>query len=353
MIHDFLNEKVKGFEVEGSGMAVHEALERLGGVSFQARNLNTSMNIYKKMLQDRCMIFLGIAGALIPAGLRKVFVHLIRNRMCDVIVSTGANLFHDCHESLGYFHYKGWPDVDDDELYSHKIDRIYDTFASEEEFEKTENFIIEFASSLEFGNFSTREFFYLLGKRLSEVALQPGIITEAYRYGVPIFCPAIADSSIGIALNYLPTEGKKCCLIDIIKDVKESATIVEKAGCTGVIYLGGGTPKNFIQQAALIPQNPSGETFAHRYAIQITMDQPQWGGLSGCTLKEAKSWGKIHKDANFVILYSEVTVAFPLLIQGIFEQLIREGQTNAGEMPCFRFEGEELNIEWRKRTFHG
>ena len=331
----YLRVPVEGMEVCGSGGA-YGMMSGLSNLSFQGRNLGTTVKIWKRMLGDDVTIFLGVAGALVPAGMRKTFLFLIENHLVDCIVSTGANLFHDVHETLGRKHWRGTPLADDEELFRHGVDRIYDTFASEHEFRQTENRIARISCKLQKNyNYSTREYLKFLGTELRKEACRPGILTAAAENDIPVYCPAIADSSIGIALDKARTKWKAKFFIDVIKDVKETGAIMRWCGRSGVIYLGGGTPKNFIQQAALIPSKTMTKFFPHRYAIQITTDAPHWGGLSGCTLEEAKSWGKIGVDADQVTVYCDATIAFPLLVNAIAEELPR---MKLGRMPVFHWQ---------------
>jgi deoxyhypusine synthase len=321
---------------------VCQLLEEMGGISFQGRNLSTCLKVWRQMLKDKTLIFLGLSGALIPAGLRNVFVYLIQNRLIDCLVSTGANLFHDCHESVGRFHYLGDHNVNDLELKKCSIDRIYDTFASELEFEETDKFIAKFASSLDCSYpYSTREFFYLLGKKIVKGNYTEGILTSAYKAKVPIYCPAVGDSSVGIAIATHTYKNKSKFLFDVIKDVEETAGLITKAQSTGVIYLGGGTPKNFIQQTEITAFLLKNECQpGHKYAIQITADAPHWGGLSGCTFSEAQSWGKIHKEAKMVTVYSDVTLALPILVTGLAQSLKKKPIKR--KVPQFQIDQKEL-----------
>jgi deoxyhypusine synthase len=319
-MNKFLKNPTLPLEIEKAKNTA-QLLENMSGISFQGRNLSTALSIWREMLKEDMVIFLGLAGAMIPAGLRQVLVYLIKNRLIDCLVSTGANLFHDCHESLGRVHWRGTHQVDDVELKKAGIDRIYDTFALEKEFRKTDSYIRDFAYNLDLTRpYGTREFLYLLGEKLSKEMKKEGILTSAYKTKVPIYCPAISDSSIGIALathykrNRFP--------LDVIKDVEELALIVMNSKATGVIYVGGGTPKNFIQQAEITASiMKNAEVPGHKYAIQITTDAPQWGNLSGCTFQEAQSWGKIHRKARTVTVYCDATIALPFLVTALAQSL--------------------------------
>ncbi|HVP36778.1 MAG TPA: deoxyhypusine synthase [Terriglobales bacterium] len=338
---EFLKYPTRPLEIEKI-KDVAQLLEKMSGISFQGRNLSTALSVWKEMLKKNVVIFLGLSGAMIPAGLREIFVYLIKNRLIDCLVSTGANLFHDLHESLGRYHYLGDHQMSDLRLRKAGIDRIYDTYASEAEFRQTDEYIKEFSSSFfdQEKSYSTREFFYSLGKVLSRTKKREGIISAAYSSGVPVFCPAIGDSSYGIALVEVGKRTGKRFQFDVIKDAEEISNLVLWAKSTGVIYIGGGTPKNFIQQAEVIAslQRESNKC-GHEYAIQIVVDAPHWGGLSGCTFAEAQSWGKIHPKAKTITVHSDATIALPFLAGALSQgskSLIR-----MRKKPEFRF-GKEL-----------
>ena len=294
---------------------VQKLVEDMGKTAFQGRNISIARDIWLNMIKDETTIFLGLAGAMVPAGMRILIASLIKNRLVDCIVSTGANLFHDCHETLGRLHWQGSPHIDDLDLLKKGIDRIYDVFAEEKEFERTDNFIEKWVVELEqYRPYTTREFLYLLGEKLSKEGKEEGILTSAYKENIPIYCPAIADSSIGIAIALGKQAGTNNMQLDTIADVLEITDIVGASKSTGVIYIGGGVPKNFIQQTQVVGRLlDADKAGGHKYGIQISTDAPHWGGLSGCSFKEAKSWGKIASEALCVSVYSDATIAFPLI----------------------------------------
>ena len=269
------------------------------------------------MLEDDVTIFLGLAGALSAGGLRLIVAHLISNRYVDCLVSTGANLYHDLHETRGQHHYIGSPHSDDAALAKERIDRVYDTFASEEEFIGNDNWIAEFAASLEARPYTTREFLYRLGGHLWKATHADGILTAAYRASVPIFCPAIADSSIGMGLSQARQKTAGAGQIDIIGDIVESANLIIRRPRTASIVLGGGTPKNFINQASVQAEFYSPEVSGHRYALQVVTDVPHFGGASGSSLEEAQSWGKLAADSGRVSVQADATIALPLLASAL------------------------------------
>jgi deoxyhypusine synthase len=312
----FLQTPIEPFAVI-EGQTVDQILARMERISFQGRNLATAHRIWQKMLQDDVTIFLGMAGALSAGGLRMVVAHLISNRYVDCLVSTGANLYHDLHETRGQHHYLGSPHADDAALAQDRIDRVYDTFAAEEEFIENDNWIAKFVSTLEKRPYTSREFLYLLGGHLWETTKREGILTAAFRANVPIFCPAIADSSIGMGLSQARQHVPGTGYIDIIGDIVESANLIIRRPRTASVVLGGGTPKNFINQASVQAEFYSDEVGGHRYALQVVTDVPHFGGASGSSLEEAQSWGKLSTESDKVSVQADATIALPLLASAL------------------------------------
>jgi deoxyhypusine synthase len=318
-----------------------ELVERMAGSSFQARQLGMAQRIWARMIGDpEATVFLGVAGALIPAGMRPVLTYLIEHRLVDCVVSTGANLFHDLYETLGAPHWQHPAETDDVQLGRLRFNRFFDVLAPETDFSAAEEFVVRFIRTLDTDRpYSTREFFALLGQALVPAAREDGILTAAARRGVPIYSAALGDSMYGLALGNARIRHGHAVQFDIIRDVVETTYLVTNAGKSAVVYLGGGTPKNFIQQAAAAAYIYNRDDPGHSYGIQITMDQPQWGGLSGCTFEEAQSWRKIAPEAEFVTVNVEVTVALPLIVSALAES--HAEAIAARKAPRFSFEDVE------------
>lgn len=313
--------------------------------SFQARNLSRCVDVYRQMLRDEeAVIFLGLAGALVPAGMRKITADLIRCHLVDVLVSTGANLYHDFFEGLGHHHYLGSASANDVELRQAKVDRIHDTFASDAEFGQTEEKIAEIASSLEQRVYSSREFLECLATELDD---SESILYTALREGVPIFCPALCDSAIGIALThcYVRSGDGPRLMIDQIRDNFEILQIKRGAVRTGAVFIGGGVPKNYIQQLTPMLDAFGVQGEGHSYFIQLTTEDPKYGGLSGCTAAEAESWGKVTGDGAAATAYVDATIGLPLVAGAVLSDCC--GQP-ARAKRIFRWKGdklEEMRIE--------
>src|SRR6186997_640472 len=312
----FLRKPVEPFVVS-AGATTDDVLERMERISFQGRNLGTARRIWEKMLGSDCTIFLGTAGALSAGGMRMIIAHLIEHRYIDCLVSTGANLYHDLHETRGRRHFMGSPTLDDAALAAERIDRVYYTLAIEDEFCRNDEWIAAFALKLERRPYTSREFLYKLGEYLWKETGHNGILTAAYRANVPIFCPAIADSSIGMGASQARQNTPGFGYIDIIGDIVESANLIIQRPRTASVVLGGGTPKNFINQASVQAEFYSDEVGGHRYALQIVTDVPHFGGASGSSLEEAQSWGKLAADSAKVSVQADATIVLPLLASAL------------------------------------
>lgn len=303
--------------------SVSEITKAMTYTGFQGRKLGESVEAWYQMLkEDEITIMMGLSGAMVPAGMRGIITYLIKNRMIDCLVSTGANIFHDIHESLNKKHYIGTHLADDATLFEHGIDRIHDVFAVEEEFRVTDRLIGNFGSTLEDNKtYSSREFISLLGARIKDLGgSSDSIIVSAYENDVPIFIPALTDSSIGIGLVYARRSGHQV-MVDQIRDADEITRMVEQSTKTGVVYVGGGVPKNFIQQTEVIASLMGNDVNGHDYAIQYTTDAPHWGGLSGCTFDEAVSWGKVSSAAKKVQVFVDATIALPIVVHALAEKM--------------------------------
>ena len=342
--HEILTVPTRPLEIDRKKNAA-SLLEKMQGISFQGRNLGIAFQIWKRMLGDRVTIMMGLSGAMIPGGMRRLVAYMIKHRLVDCVVSTGANFFHDVHETLGRLHYQCSPSINDVHLQKNLIDRMYDTLVDEEEFREEDAFIGRFAATLDQSRpYTTREFLYLLGKEVSKGAKEDGIVTSAYKARIPLYCPAIGDSSIGIGIAENRHLGKNRFTFDVIGDVLETAHLAGDSPASGVIYFGGGTPKNFVQQSEVTATFMRNATNGHKYAVQVVTDMPQWGGLSGCTFEEAQSWGKIAHNASMVTCNCDSTIAMPILLTALSEEreLIRKRKKPIFEM------GPELKFSFPK-----
>lgn len=320
----YLNKAIQQIDLE-SAKSVKDLVESFQGASIQARGIGQCAKVYENMLtdEDRPVIILGLSGALIAGGLRKVIRDLVKNNLVDVIASTGAVMYQDYYQARGYKHYAGDPAEDDVKLRELFIDRIYDTYVDEIKFDETDEHISRLIEKLPAGDYSSRQILSMLGKDAND---ENSILYQAYKNGVPVFSPALCDSSIGIGyVKYYSRHVKKSfrdrVTLDMIKDNYEIVKIIQKAKKTGAIYIGGGTPKNWVNDAVVMVSYITGQEFpGHTYIFQLTTDVPHWGGLSGSTLKEAQSWGKVSKKATKATAYVEATVSLPLVAGYIMQK---------------------------------
>jgi len=314
--------------------------------SIQARNLGRALEVWENALRDprRPTILLGLSGPLIAAGLRKVLRDVVEWGLVDVVVSTGAVLYQDLYQTIGGRHWIGTPTADDVRLRELYLDRIYDTYVDELKFEDADRAIGRITQRFPKRPASSREYLEFLGREFDD---PESILATAARRGVPVFSPALIDSSIGIGLTlyYQAHRGKDRFLLDAIRDNYELVQILAHSRRTAVIYIGGGTPKNWINDGIVMANYAFGrEGEGHHYALQLTTDVPHWGGLSGSTLDEAQSWGKISKTATRAMAHVEASIGLPLLVGGLWDRR-RRWQPRA--RLSFAWHGDEVSIARR------
>lgn len=303
-------------------------LESMSMTGFQGRKLGESYLLWKEMIQTPGIkIIIGLSGAIVPAGMQECIIQLVENKFIDCIVSTGANIFHDLCEHTGVKHYKGTHLADDTKLFNSGINRIYDVFAVDKQICRTEDYITEFGLTLSNEKMSSRAFLKLLGDKINkEVPTGRSILSTCAKHNVPIHVPALADSSIGIGLVEAQRKGSNF-VIDQVADANELSEFVELAKRSGVIYLGGGTPKNFIQQTEVIkPKFRKEYLGGHEFALQITSDAPHWGGLSGCTFEEGISWGKERPESKKLQCFCDITIALPILTSALISSGVKRAE---------------------------
>jgi len=321
----YLRERLVSIEVRSR--RISELLHSMARTAYQGRKLGEVYEIMLKMFEDpKVTVFMGLAASMSVAGMWKLVKWMVDEGFVDVLVSTGANISEDIIEAMGFSYYMGSPYVDDSELLKYKVDRFYDVFVSELDYRKMEELIAEFIKGLDSGIYSTAEFLYLFGRFLDERGID-AIVTSAYRSGVPVFSPALVDSGYGIAAVLAAREGKRLVL-DMVKDFDQLVRIAEHSEETAVIYIGGGVPKDTINLVAvaqtLLAEKRGIHDYykPHKYAVQVTTDMPQWGGLSGATLEEAVSWGKTSPTGPKATVHVDATIALPLLVHAIAEEVV-------------------------------
>ena len=303
-----------------SDMTVSQLIQQFGNAgAFGAGRLASACDVFENMVRDeKCTVFLALAGAMVPAGLRSTVANLIRRRLIDVLVSTGANIVHDLIEALGGHHYQGHWLVDDYKLYKYHIYRIYDIFVPDEDFVKADEMLItmfdEIGQKNERKTLSTNELMHEIGKRLED---PKSIVRSAYEAKVPIFLPAMRDSEFALihSTHLERNKNEKVVTVDAFKEVQQLSDITKRSERLGMVALGGGVPRNSVQHTALM----SGKGLD--YAVVITTDRPEPGGLSGSTIEETVSWGKVKHKANKIMVINDALVAFPIMTAAVLERL--------------------------------
>ncbi len=295
-----------------NGMTINELLISMRSVGVMGcGRLAQAADILEQMIQDKkCTVFFGQAGALIPGGMRTILVDMLRKKYVDVFVTTGATLTHDLAEALGFPHEIGRHDGDDATLHKQGKDRMWDSYMNNRVYEAMEDFFEKhwdvFCTAK-----TIRELIFLIGSKVTD---KNSLLRVAYEENIPLFCPALADSGIGLMIYGRKAKGKEIH-VDAFEDMKDIMDIAWTSQKTGVFYLGGGVPKNFIQQAMQFsPQSAS-------FGVQVTMDRAEFGGSSGASLKEGISWGKMNPKGTFVDVFLDTTVALPLLYGALQERI--------------------------------
>lgn len=312
---DLLKDTVKHIDIKSFDSA--PIIDAMRDMSFTSRDTAAATDILQRMINDPdCTIWLTLAGSTSAGGCMQVYVEMIKNNMIDAVVATGASIVDmDFFEALGFKHYKGTPWVDDKQLRSVYIDRIYDTYIDEEELQACDETTKIIADSLEPRPYSSREFIREMGRYLTKHSVKKdSLVQTAFEQNVPIFCPAFSDSSAGFGLVKHQWENPgKHLSIDSVKDFLELTKIKMAAGTSGLFMIGGGVPKNFAQDTVVCAEILGEDVPMHKYAVQITVADPRDGACSSSTLKEASSWGKVDTVYEQMV-YAEATSVLPLMI---------------------------------------
>ena len=318
---DLLSKEVKHIDITSfDTRSIISAMEKM---SFVSRETANASNIYNEMIKDKdCTIFLTLAGSTSAAGCMHIYRDMIKYNMVDAIVATGASIIDmDFFEALGFKHYQGSQFQNDTELRENYIDRIYDTYIDENELQMCDKTIGEIADNLEPKSYTSREFINAIGKYLKSNAKKRGSLIEmAYDNNVPIFCPAFTDSSAGFGLvMHQERNPKKHITIDSIREFRELTEIKIKSKKSGLFMIGGGVPKNFIQDTVICAELLGKEVDMHKYAVQITVADSRDGACSSSTLKEASSWGKVDVTKEQMV-FAEATSVLPLIASDVYHR---------------------------------
>jgi deoxyhypusine synthase len=302
---------------------IDDLLTALKTCGFQGRNLGRALDILEEMVTNKKILtVITLSGALVPAGMAELICALIEHNLIDVIVSTGANTIHDLVDAVSDIgHYVGSSNVDDDDLFNARINRIYDTFLPEDNYKLAENVLLDIIKK----NFESKEINITpseLMKKIGHNVEKRCILSVASERNVPIFVPAFSDSELALDLiKFSVREGYKYN-IDIFGDVLKFADIIRNAEEFGTFIIGGGVPRNWAQQVfPLLDQIDNIESMGYNYSVRITTAVEYDGGLSGCTISESKSWGKYSLESKYITVWCDATIALPILITGLFQRL--------------------------------
>ena len=316
---DFLKNPIKHIDI--TSFDSRDIISSMRNMSFVSRETGNATEIFNQMLKDKnCTIFLTLAGSTSAAGCMKIYSDMVKYNMVDAIVATGASIIDmDFFEALGFKHYQGSQFQDDEVLRKNYIDRIYDTYIDEDELQFCDKTICEIADKLKPKSYTSREFIIEIGKYLKNNSKKSGSLIEtAYDYNVPIFCPAFTDSSAGFGLvMHQEKNPTKHITIDSIREFRELTEIKIKSKNSGLFMIGGGVPKNFIQDTVICAELLGKEVDMHKYAIQITVADSRDGACSSSTLKEASSWGKVNTTKEQMV-FAEATSVLPLIVSDAY-----------------------------------
>jgi len=318
---DYLQDPVKHIDIKSFDAT--QMIEAMRDMSFTARDTARAADIFDTMIDDEdCTIILCIAGSTSAGGCMQIYADMVKHNMVDVVVATGAAIVDmDFFEALGFRHYQGRAMVSDAKLRELYIDRIYDTFIDEEQLQICDNTIKQIADALAARPHSSREFIRQMGEFLVHHAKKnDSLVQVAYENNVPIFCPAFSDSSAGLGLVKHQVENpRKHVSIDSVKDFRELTEIKMRSPISGLFMVGGGVPKNFAQDTVICAEVLGKPVQMHKYAVQITVADVRDGGLSGSTLREASSWGKVDTGYEQMV-YAEATSVLPLIVSHAYHK---------------------------------
>ncbi len=336
MPEKYFKKKLPAIEVKEK--SISKLLAEMSQTAYQGKQLGQAVEVWEAMLKEKDLtIIMGFSGSMSTAGQWKIINWLIENRYIDVLVSTGANVSEDLVDAMGFGYWQGAHQVNDQELLESDVNRYYDVYGKETDYREMELLITDFLMTTKKSHpYTSAELLHLFGKWLNKKKI-PAIVATAAAHGVPVFSPAMADSAYGETFLMAKNQGHPI-ILDSVREFDQFVGIGEKTKEVGVIYIGGGVPKDFTQLLAISVSPRTKDEgvkgrrghlrkglkeyyYPHRYAIQITTDSPQWGGLSGCTLEEAISWGKIDIEGKRAVCYCDATIALPLISHALNERI--------------------------------
>jgi deoxyhypusine synthase len=319
-------------------------LEKMEGTGFGGKQLAEAHRIWLDMLGDNSTIFMAAAGALVPAGMRRLLAYVVKNRFVDVLVVSGSLLFHDLHETLGRQHFQYHPSMNDAELEAMGVKRMADVLVSEEEYREAEEWVGGFANQLDqTRGYSTREFLHLMGRELAEIASEDGIMTSAFKARVPIFCPNLMDSQIGLGVAATRFEKKNSLCFDLAQDILDMMHIAHRARVSGVLNLGGGVAKSFIRQTEVSSYILKAVPRGHKYAVTFAPGQTPNGPSSPTSPEDNLIHGKIARGASTALVNCDATIALPIIVTALSQTAAK--YMKGRKRPNFIFTGKDMTVE--------
>lgn len=335
MARKILKRKIVPIDPVASGR-VCDLVKNLATCSFQGRSMAYALDVWEAMVRDRdCFRVMSLAGAMVPAGMGLIVIRLIEAKLVDAIICTGATLSHDLCNTVAkeqQAHFLGDEFADDEILRNEAINRIYDTYLPEAAFQSAEHALVKIYDRLKFETLAPGQRALSTASFCRQIGMQlPGrsILTAAARHGVSLFVPAISDSELGLNVvsagvrGEIPGGGR--IEFNTMRDVETFASMVVKKKKAGLVSIGGGVPRNWAQQVypylnmKVMDQRVNAD--GYHYGVRITTDRPEFGGLSGCTISESKSWGKYENQAVEASVICDATIALPLLSTALLQRL--------------------------------
>ena len=320
-------------------------LEKMEGAGFGARQLAEAHRIWLDMLDDNSTIYLCGSGNLIPSGMRRLLAYVIKNRFVDVLVMSGTVLFHDIHEILGRNHYQAHPSMSDDELEASEVHRTGDLLASQDEYREADEWIGSVINQLELSrSYSVREFLHLLGRELSEIAHEDGILTAAFKSRVPVFCPDLLETQLSVGIARARFEKKIQFNFDITEDTMEMMQIAQRTRNSGIITLGSICSQSMVNMAEISSYITRSTPRGHKYAVSITTDSvpldirtPSIGG------NHTQLFGKLLKNATTAYVPSDPSIALPMIVTALSQTAAKF--MKGRKRPTFTFSGKDLGVD--------
>lgn len=320
-------------------------LEKMEGAGFGAKQLAEAHRIWLDMLDDNSTIYLCGSGNLIPSGMRRLIAYVIKNRFVDVIVMNGNVLYHDIHEVLGRNHFQAHPSMADEDLEAADVLRLGDVLANREEYQEADEWIGSVINQLELSRpYSIREFLHILGRELSEIANEDGILTSAFKSRIPVYCPDLAGSEIAIGIARAKFEKKIQISLDVTQDTMEMMQIAHKTRHSGIITLGSASSQTMVNMTELSSYITRTSSRGHKYAISITTDSaplsirtPSYGG------KHTGMFGKLVKNATTAYVPCDPSIALPMIITALSQTAAKF--MKGRKRPSFGFSGRDMSID--------